>query len=592
MTILVADRVQEATETSGTGTYDLGGTLNGFQTFVAGIGTGNQCYYAITDDIDWEVGYGTVTDAATDTLSRDAILASSNSGLPVDWGTGQKFIWCDSPAAIFSTFAALSGSSAQDFATKALSVTGNITVTGTVDGRDIAADGTTLDGAVLNADTSTAAMSFVIDEDTMASDSNTKVPTQQSVKAYVDSSVSASISEIAEPTAHLPLIRTLDVVKGSGTVTFARAVACYGWNRNTGLLDSIGSGTERYNRDSDGKWKLLVEETSANAVSATNWRTAAMWTAVASATITANQTGIDGGSNKACTIEDTSAAANQYARKSIAHSADTQKKPWKVYVLKGSATNTFVRVRSYIGAVYKNIQFNCDTGEVSTVVADTGLYVSSKGDWWEVGGYGTGNGSATTGYIDVFPAFASTLDSTSQDVTAMGSVVADWPQLEEIDVGKPTSPMAGGGSRTAADAAYITNANLPYLPDGGAIMCTSSSADDGAAHTYFSAISGTGDTYLQRGTTGVLEGKLGGVAFTSTYTPDESAHKYTLKTDGTTHLVYEDATQVHSFTGALTMPTGNLYIGSYNGASNFANAGVGNLKIFDYGLSANEIATA
>ena len=41
-------------------------------------------------------------------------------------------------------------------------------------------------GAVMNTDTSTSSMSFVIDEDDMNSDSATKVPTQQSVKAYVD----------------------------------------------------------------------------------------------------------------------------------------------------------------------------------------------------------------------------------------------------------------------------------------------------------------------------------------------------------------------------------------------------------------------
>ena len=46
-----------------------------------------------------------------------------------------------------------------------------------------------LDGAVLESTTSTAAMGFVIDEDTMASDSDTKVPTQQSVKKYVDTQI-------------------------------------------------------------------------------------------------------------------------------------------------------------------------------------------------------------------------------------------------------------------------------------------------------------------------------------------------------------------------------------------------------------------
>lgn len=47
-------------------------------------------------------------------------------------------------------------------------------------------------GAVMESDTSTAAMGFVIDEDNMASDSATKVPTQQSVKAYVDSASSGA----------------------------------------------------------------------------------------------------------------------------------------------------------------------------------------------------------------------------------------------------------------------------------------------------------------------------------------------------------------------------------------------------------------
>lgn len=44
-------------------------------------------------------------------------------------------------------------------------------------------------GAVMESDTTTAAMSFVIDEDTMVSNLATKVPTQQSVKAYVDAQV-------------------------------------------------------------------------------------------------------------------------------------------------------------------------------------------------------------------------------------------------------------------------------------------------------------------------------------------------------------------------------------------------------------------
>ena len=49
-------------------------------------------------------------------------------------------------------------------------------------------------GAVMESDTTTALMAFVIDEDSMATDTDTQVPTQQSVKAYVDSQVALSLA--------------------------------------------------------------------------------------------------------------------------------------------------------------------------------------------------------------------------------------------------------------------------------------------------------------------------------------------------------------------------------------------------------------
>ena len=49
-------------------------------------------------------------------------------------------------------------------------------------------------GAVMESDTSTASMSFVVDEDNMVSDSATKIPTQQSVKAYVDTQDALKLS--------------------------------------------------------------------------------------------------------------------------------------------------------------------------------------------------------------------------------------------------------------------------------------------------------------------------------------------------------------------------------------------------------------
>ena len=48
-------------------------------------------------------------------------------------------------------------------------------------------------GAVMNSDSSTTSMSFVLDEDDMLTNSATKLPTQQSVKAYVDTKVAGIV---------------------------------------------------------------------------------------------------------------------------------------------------------------------------------------------------------------------------------------------------------------------------------------------------------------------------------------------------------------------------------------------------------------
>lgn len=98
MPLTHADRVKETSTTTGTGTYDLAGAVAGFRTFVAGVGSGNTCYYTATDGTDWETGIGTVTDATPDTLARTAILASSNAGAAVNWAAGTRNITCTMPA--------------------------------------------------------------------------------------------------------------------------------------------------------------------------------------------------------------------------------------------------------------------------------------------------------------------------------------------------------------------------------------------------------------------------------------------------------------------------------------------------------------
>ena len=92
------DRVKETSTTTGTGTLNLAGAVEGFETFVAGIGTGKTTFYAIFAGTQFEVGIGTVTDASPDTLSRTTVISSSNSDNLVDLAAGEKTVICTLPA--------------------------------------------------------------------------------------------------------------------------------------------------------------------------------------------------------------------------------------------------------------------------------------------------------------------------------------------------------------------------------------------------------------------------------------------------------------------------------------------------------------
>jgi hypothetical protein len=96
MALVLKDRVQETTTTTGTGTVTLDGAVSGFQSFSA-IGNSNTCYYAIVGGTEWEVGLGTYTSSGT-TLSRDTILESSNGGTAVNFSAGTKNVFVTYPA--------------------------------------------------------------------------------------------------------------------------------------------------------------------------------------------------------------------------------------------------------------------------------------------------------------------------------------------------------------------------------------------------------------------------------------------------------------------------------------------------------------
>jgi len=78
---------------------------DGTQFYVAGLGYdavfeyyigAAQTYYCITDGVDWEVGLGTCLSGVF--LERTQVFGSSNSGALVNWGAGDKEVFCGYPS--------------------------------------------------------------------------------------------------------------------------------------------------------------------------------------------------------------------------------------------------------------------------------------------------------------------------------------------------------------------------------------------------------------------------------------------------------------------------------------------------------------
>jgi hypothetical protein len=98
MAIVLKDRVRQYSTTAGTGDIVLSGSYPGYQTFQV-IGEGNDTYYCIAGEFDWEVGLGKVVGS---TLQRTTVLSSS-TGSKVNFTGEQKQVFATFPASISQT---------------------------------------------------------------------------------------------------------------------------------------------------------------------------------------------------------------------------------------------------------------------------------------------------------------------------------------------------------------------------------------------------------------------------------------------------------------------------------------------------------
>ena len=143
------NRAKMTTSTTGSGTVTLGSASVGYQSFAdAGVSDGDVVQYVIEEGGNFEIGTGTYS--ATGTSLTRSPTESSSSGAAISL-SGAASVSITAVADDLNRLQHEGSTKVEPSATGA-TVTGNLAVTGTVDGRDVATDGTKLDGIEASAD--------------------------------------------------------------------------------------------------------------------------------------------------------------------------------------------------------------------------------------------------------------------------------------------------------------------------------------------------------------------------------------------------------------------------------------------------------
>lgn len=159
------NRAKMNTSTSGTGTMTLTTADTGFQTFAdAGVSNGDVVTYVIEEGTNWEIGTGTYSSSGT-SLTRTPSESSGGGSAITLGGTAKVFI-----SSIADDFGKLQSGGATKIVAAAggVEITGNVVVSGNVDGRNLATDGTKLDGVASSADVTATAIAALSTETSIA----------------------------------------------------------------------------------------------------------------------------------------------------------------------------------------------------------------------------------------------------------------------------------------------------------------------------------------------------------------------------------------------------------------------------------------
>jgi len=437
MALILKDRVQETTTTTGTGTLTLGGAVTGYQSFSA-IGNANTTYYAIYAGSEWEVGIGTYTASGT-TLSRDTVLSSSNSGSLVSFSAGTKNVWCDYPAGragYIDTNSTLNApvlaTSGYTSTTPVLSFNGSNT--------DLAL-GATVSGSYLQAimqnksGTAGASTNYVLSND-LGTDST----------YYGEFGMNSSVFSASTPADFFSINNGIyysghdgDITVGSGngfkhylawgttgqSAHVINASGAIGLNTNLGTTPAL-SGTSGFGTSG----QVL---TSAGSAATPTWTTPTTGT-VTSVTGTAPVVS-SGGNTPAISMPAATTSVNGYLT-----STD-----WNTFNNKGSGTVTSVSATAPItssGGATPNLAMPAATTSVNGYLTST--------DWTTFNNKGSGTVTSVA---------ALTLGTTGTDLS---STVATGTTTPVITLQVPTASATNRGALSAAD--WTTFNNKTTLP--------------------------------------------------------------------------------------------------------------------------------